>query len=314
MKKFGQILLTIILTLMIAAAGLGWLAYRESGRELLSALTSRQGQAWTTAQAPVPTPNTRPGRWYLSAKQQQWTLQRPGGVQLKAGWFPGQQKRTAVLLPGFGQRRSAMYQAAYFFNQAGYNVLAIDSRGQGASQGKVSFGYREKEDLQAWLKQVAKAAGPQNQTVVFGVSMGAATALQAAALPLPQVKAIIADSAYTSFEAELAYQARKTLKLPVWAESFILHSVDQAAQDQAGFSLWQTDCRPALRKNKLPILFIHGQADRFVPAAMSQQNFKADQGPKQLWLVPGAEHIQALSHNEGLYQERILSFCQRWVK
>lgn len=314
MKKFGQILLTIILTLVIAGAGCGYFVYRESGRELLSALTSRQGQAWTTAQAPVPTPNTRPGRWYLNANQQEWTLRRPGGVQLKAGWFPGQAKRTAVLLPGFGQKRAAMYQSAYFFNQAGYNVLVIDSRGQGASQGTVSFGYREKADLQAWLKRVAKTAGPQNQTVVFGVSMGAATALQATALPLPQVKAIIADSAYTSFAAEVAYQAQKTLKLPAWAQSFILHSVDQAAQRQAGFSLKQTDCGPALRKNRLPILFIHGQADHFVPAAMSRQSFQADQGPKQLWLVPGAEHIQALSQNEELYQERVLSFCQRYVK
>lgn len=314
MKKFGKGLLIVLATVVAMTAILLWTGYRFAGNELITALTNRQGQAWTTAQAPIPTQNTRPGRWYLQASKQTWHLQRKN-CRLQAQWIKAGQNKTAILLSGYGQRRSAMYQYAYFFVQAGYNVLLVDSRGQGSSGGRVSFGYEEKRDLQAWTKLVAKKAGASNQTVVLGVSMGAATALQGTALNLPQVKAIVADSGYTSFEAELNYQADKTLNLPGWASQFVVSAANQASKRQKGFSLKQTDARPALRKNKLPILFIHGLADKFVPASMSRANYQADHAPgKQLWLVPTAEHIQALGQNEALYEQRVLNFCQRYVK
>lgn len=313
MKKIGTGLLIVVTTILLMAGMLLGLSYRLTGEEVVTALTSRQGQAWTTAQAPVPTQNTRPGRWYLQANQQPWRLKRKG-ARLQASWINADQTRTVILLPGYGQRQSAMYQYAYFFAQAGYNVLLIDSRGQGSSGGRVSFGYQEKRDLQAWSREVAKRVGPHNQTVILGVSMGAASALQATGLHLPQVKAIIADSAYTSFAAELNYQAANTLKLPKFIKDFVLAAANQTSQRKYGFSFKQTDARPALRKNKLPILFIHGSADKFVPAKMSRENYRLDDGPKQLWLVPKAEHIQALSQNEDLYAQRVLAFCQRYVK
>ncbi|MCH3905405.1 MAG: alpha/beta hydrolase [Lactobacillus sp.] len=313
MKKFAKGLLIVVTTLLLAGGLLLWAGYRITGQELMTALTSKQGQAWTTAQAPVPTQHTRPGRWYLQTSKETWLLTRKD-CRLKADWIKGSQAKTAVLLPGYGQRRSAMYQYAYFFNQAGYNVLLVDSRGQGASGGKVSFGYQEKYDLQAWAKRVAKTVGADNQTVVLGVSMGASTALQASSLNLPQVKAIIADSGYTSFEQELNYQAVQTLQLPKAVKNFVLSAANSACQRQAGFSLKQTDARAALRHNKLPILFIHGLSDHFVPASMSRKNYQADQGPKKLWLVPQAEHIQALNVTEDTYQQRVLAFCQLYLK
>ncbi|MCI1290110.1 MAG: alpha/beta hydrolase [Lactobacillus sp.] len=313
MKKIGKGLLIVLATILVMAGILLWTGYRFTGNELVTALTSKQGQAWTTAQAPIPTQNTRPGRWYLQVSKQTWHLERKH-CHLQAKWIQTNQHKTVILLPGYGQRQSAMYQYAYFFAQAGYNVLLVDSSGQGKSGGQVSFGYQEKRDLQAWAKLVARRAGSNNQTVVLGVSMRAATALQATSLKLPQVKAIVADSAYTSFAAELKYQAAKTLNLPIYAQNFIISAANQASVRQDGFSLNQTDARPALRKNKLPILFIHGLADTFVPASMSRANYHADHGAKQLWLVPEAEHIQALSQNEALYEQRVLAFCQLYVK
>lgn len=309
MKRFFKILLTVIITLLVVASiALAW-SWQTLGQKGAELLTSAQTESWVGQQSDRPTTNSGVGLWYLQAPKKTWRLQ-----QLRASFIDQNTKRTIILLHGYGQSRVNMYRFAYFFNQRGYNVLLPDSRGHGQSKGRVSFGYYEKKDLAAWCRQIVRRLGPDQQIAVLGVSMGAATALQASPLLPKQVKAIVADSAYTTIRAELLYQARHNAQMDQREANLLLDATDAQLARKNGFRLTDVSCVTALRKNQIPVLFIHGQADTFVPVKMTKADYRADRGPKELWLVPGAGHTQAYTTNQEAYQQHVTDFLNKYLQ
>lgn len=173
--------------------------------------------------------------------------------------------------------------------QLGHSALVIDQRCAGDSEGRViTFGIREHQDCLNWIQYCIQVFGPETPLLLTGISMGAATVLMAAGHPLPEnVMGVLADCGYTSPRAIIRRTIRK-IGLPTWlAYPF----VRLGARIFGGFDPESYDAKSAMKTCSLPVLFIHGAADDFVPCEMSEQNYSiCASRKKELFVVPKAGH------------------------
>ena len=190
----------------------------------------------------------------------------------------------------------------------GYNVLLPDQRSHGASGGHtITMGVKERYDCRAWAYWAYKRFGPEVPIFLMGVSMGAATVLLASGLDLPEtVRGIIADCGYTS-PHDICTKVLKTV-VPSALMSPI-YAVGRVGTLLYGrFDPDDADCRQAVAKARIPILFIHGEADDFVPCEMSRENFDACASPKWLVTIPGAGHAVSYYVDIPAYEKAVTEF------
>lgn len=254
--------------------------------------------------------------WFATVHKYHWTeTAADANFKLVADYVPAAKTttKTVVLVHGFGSSKEQMGGYAGLFHNLGYNVLVPDDRAQGQSGGKaMSYGYFESRDYLKWIHQVISRVGQKSQIVLFGVSMGGATTMMASGQPTPpQLKAYIEDCGYTTADAEIGYQAKEMYHLPYWPMVPLTSLVTRL---KAGFSFKDADALSAVKKNHKPMLFIHGGADTFVPTRMVYQVYRADAGPKQLLVVPGAKHAASYSHSPQVYTNKVKAFLQEYVK
>lgn len=174
----------------------------------------------------------------------------------------------------------------------GYNVLLVDQRAHGKSEGKVmTFGIKERLDCLQWVAYANERFGKETPIILMGISMGASTVLMAAGEELPEnVRCVIADCPFSS-PKEIIQTVMRSRKMPVW----LLYPLAKlSAGVYGGFDLEETSATEAVKKSRLPILFIHGDDDRFVPCHMGQVCYEACASQKRIFLVKGAGH--GLSH------------------
>lgn len=170
----------------------------------------------------------------------------------------------------------------------GHNVLLIDQRAHGQSEGRcLTFGILERQDCLAWANYLCRKNGAEVPIILVGVSMGAATVLMASSLDLPHnVVGILADSGYTS-PKEIICKVITDRRLP---PSLVYPFVRLGATLFGGFRLEECNAPDALRNCKIPVLFIHGEDDRFVPCEMTHLNYAACASEKTLLTIPNAGH------------------------
>ncbi len=170
----------------------------------------------------------------------------------------------------------------------GHSVMLLDQRTSGKSEGKIiSFGINESKDCLAWVDLAIRELGADVKIILTGISMGAATVLIAAGQKLPKnVVGVLADCGYSTAR-EIIRKTIREMKLPVW---LLYPFVKCAARIFGGFDLEETSPAEAVRSCTAPVLFIHGEADDYVPAEMSCINYEACNSKKELVLIPGAGH------------------------
>ena len=172
--------------------------------------------------------------------------------------------------------------------QMGHNVLLIDERAHGRSEGNtISFGILERLDLLDWVNYAVDRFGDDVKILLYGVSMGGATVLMASDLPLPQnVKGIIADCPYAK-PLDVILHVGKQRSFPNW---LIKPFAILAAKIYGGFDLLETDVERAVKHTKVPILILHGEDDRYVPCSMSEVAAQANPEMVRRFTFPGAAH------------------------
>ncbi|HPE16041.1 MAG TPA: alpha/beta hydrolase [Oscillospiraceae bacterium] len=229
--------------------------------------------------------------WFIAQEPEDVSILSRDGLRLRAWFLPCANARGALLLlHGYrGDGVRDMAGAARFYRRLGYHVLLPDHRAHGRSEGRyITFGVRERYDCLDWTAWLDARLGGGAPLYLDGVSMGAASALMASALPLPEtVRGIIADCGFTTPRAIFARVARHTLHMPPW---LLLPPVEFLTRRLAGFGLDDASAPAALAENDRPVLFVHGEADDFIPFSMSEENYAACRGEKTLLLVPGAGH------------------------
>lgn len=192
----------------------------------------------------------------------------------------------------------------------GHNFLLIDQRGQGLSgSNTMTFGVKEKYDAVSWCNYIVERFGKDVEINLYGISMGAATVLQAAAQPLPpNVKHIIADCPYSAPVRIIQYVTKNGMHLP----PKFFHPFDVAAARIYGhFNLTDktSDAVETVKNCKIPILIIHGEADDFVPEWMSKEIADANPNIKR-YTFPNAEHGLSYMHDEERYRKLVQDFMQ----
>ena len=196
--------------------------------------------------------------------------------------------------------------------QAGCNVLLIEQRAHGASEGHtISFGVNERYDVVRWANYAVERFGSGVRIVLAGISMGATAVLMATALPLPEnVRGVIADCPFTSPRAIICEVGRQR-GFPaeaVWPFAVL------SARLYGGFNPNGADAAEAVKRARVPILLIHGEDDDFVPCAMSRQIADANPARIEYHTFPGAGHGVSYLADTPRYTELVKSFFERVLR
>ena len=244
---------------------------------------------------------------------EQVAIRSRDGYVLRARWYPAEgAKRTVILVHGWRSCWNVDFSASSpFLHENGCNLLLIDQRCHGESGGDlISYGIEERYDVLAWLDWL-EANHPGTPVYLCGISMGAATVLMTAELPVAnRITAIIADCGYSTPDEIVKLTVGKTLK---GLTGPTMAAVNLNCKMRAGFTLKSASPIEAMAKNKeIPCFFIHGDSDDFVPVRMSIENYYACQAPKEIYIVPGAGHGLSFLVNAEGYQRRILDFFEAW--
>jgi len=205
--------------------------------------------------------------------------------------------------------RLNMVSRARFLSSAGYTVLLFDFQAHGESEGEhITTGYLESRDARAAVDFV-HAEAPGERVGVLGVSMGGAAALLAE--PPLDAQALVLEMVYPTIEQ--AIDDRLRLNLGSWA---VVFRPLLTAQLKLRLGISADDLRPVEHVGRVaaPKLFIAGAADQHTTLEESRQIFDAAAEPKELWVVEGAQHqdLHALKGRE--YEERILSFFEKYLR
>lgn len=198
-----------------------------------------------------------------------------------------------------------------FWHDSGCSVLYAEQRGQNNSGGEhMGFGMMESRDCLEWVKWVNQRCGGQLPVYLAGVSMGATTVLLASELDLPDsVHGIIADCGFTSPNAIWKHVTEHNLHLSYGIRSAAANGI---CKRKTQLNAREYSTVEALKKNKIPVLLIHGTDDHFVPVEMTYENYKACAGPKQLFVVPGADHGMSYITDTQGYQAVMEEFWESW--
>lgn len=246
--------------------------------------------------------------WWDAMPTQQVALTSADGLRLVGHLLPAPagSRKWAIVCHGYTSQGLHMVDMAQAYYQAGYGVLLPDLRGHGQSQGRyIGMGWPDRLDLLLWVDHILQRE-PQAHIVLHGVSMGAATVMMAAGEALPtQVVAITADCGYGDLWQLFSYQLKGIFGLPPFP---IMHIADWFARRLAGYGMREASTLKQLEKARVPVLFIHGEKDTFVPFHMLQQVYAACASPKQQFPVANAGHAGSAAVAGEAYWQRVFSF------
>lgn len=261
----------------------------------------------------------------LYPQQQAWLaldkkpveLKTKDGLLLKGEYVPAARptKKIAIVIHGFAVDHNANITYAQLMHQQGYNVLLADNRAAGRSQGRyIGFGYLEAKDYLAWIKQLIQQHGTDSEIVVYGTSLGGATTMLLSGMQPPkQVKAYIEDCGYNDVREELYYEANGMYHLPMWLTRPMVETLSFYSNWLAGYHYGQAKPTTALKHNRRPMLFIHGDEDKFVPTRMIHDVYSASRGPKEQYIAKGAGHMDAYQVDPSKYETVVGNFLQKYV-
>ena len=221
------------------------------------------------------------------------------------------EKRLIIAMHGWRSSWTADFGAiSDFWYDSGCTVLYAEQRGQGASGGEyMGFGLTERYDCLEWTRWANENGYADIPIYLCGVSMGASTVLMAAGLELPEnVHGIIADCGFTSPHAIWKHVVNNNLHLHYGV--FTAAVANDVCKKKIRIGAGEYSSTDAMRGCKVPVLFIHGTDDRFVPIEMTYENYKACTTPKRLLVVPGAEHSMSYLIDKEAYEKTVKEFWE----
>lgn len=251
--------------------------------------------------------------WVKQQPQEDVFVTSHDHLKLHGTFFPcPESKRAVICFHGYTSEGLNDYSSiAKFYREQGFNLLIIDERAHGQSEGTyIGFGCLDRLDALVWIQDLVKRLGEDCQIMLHGISMGAATVLMATGLSLPpQVKAAVSDCAFTS-----AYEVfQSVLKTMYHLPSFPLMNIsDRMAKRKAGYGLNECNAKQEVSHSHTPTLFIHGDKDTFVPCSMVYDLYDACSAEKERLIIPGASHAEAYYKDPAAYEGAILKMIQNF--
>jgi uncharacterized protein len=247
----------------------------------------------------------------LRASREDLLIEAPDGILLR-GWKVRPKDPNGdwvLLLHGRSHNRLVMLPYAEFLLSAGFSVVMMDARGHGASGGPMStYGYLETSDIRA-IVDTLESTEPVAHLFALGESMGAAVALESAAVE-PRMDGVIAEGAFRNLrEVTFDYaglQESEFLGKTVFRPTAVVAVF--IAQKQGRFLFENVSPEKSVSLRAFPILLICGAGDRKIPCRHSEAIYRSALGPKVLWKVPATGHEQAIKTAPEEFKRRVLQF------
>ena len=231
------------------------------------------------------------------------------GLRLHADFLRGEPgtKVTMIFCHGYKSEAAFDFAAMYdFYRSLGYNLVYLNMRAHGKSGGKyIGFGVLDRFDVQSWAKKVAELF-PDTSIFLHGMSMGAASILQSADLELdPAVCGIIADCGFSSTNDVFRNLVGGLYHLPATPFVDIFEAVNRMT---AGYGFTDADSVRSMEKSRLPLAYICGDCDRYVPLDMAMRIYNACVQDKVLLIAEGAGHAASFTTENEKYRNLITEF------
>lgn len=217
-----------------------------------------------------------------------------------------------LVLHGYDDNAVRMLRYAYLhYEMLGRDVVVPDHYNHGLSEGNhIRFGWLDRLDITKLWIPCAHNLWPDEHIIVHGLSMGGALTMFVSGEEIADslnVKGFIEDCGYSSIWEQLGYQLKEEYGM---GEFPLLHVANWICKMKYGWDMREGDALKQVAKCKKPMLFIHGDADDFVPFYMLQQNYDAKtEGYKEMWVVPGAQHARSIHEAWEEYIQR----CDEYI-
>lgn len=234
------------------------------------------------------------------------------GVPLR-GWFipaRGDARGTIIYCHGLNRSRVEMLSRARYGHELGYDGLLFDFRHAGQSGGDMTtLGYQERLDVLAAGRFALEEEKAQRPVIVWGVSMGAAAALMAAA-ESDDIAALIADSSFLSFSHTIRHHLR--LYMPILPAFPIGDEIIHWVAWRGGFRPEDFDLEKAVeRVGSRPVLFVAVSGDRRMPPEIAHRLHSRAASPKsKVVVLPGQRHGEGFNHQPDLYRKAVAEFLE----
>ena len=225
---------------------------------------------------------------------------------------PEPSSNTAIVVHGYRDSAIKFFYLMRMYNRdLGFNVLMPDLHAHGYSEGDmIQMGWKDADDVLHWAEIAEdkfRKEGSESLLIIHGVSMGAATTMNISGKPdLPcYIKGFIEDCGYTSVWDEFSGQLKEQFSLPAFP---LMHITSAICGARYGWNFKEASPLESVKRSYLPMLFIHGDKDDFVPTWMVYPLYEAKPEPKTLWIAPGSDHAKSYQDHPEEYTEHIDNF------
>lgn len=213
---------------------------------------------------------------------------------------------------GVSDNRTGVLGHAELLLRHGYSIVMMDARAHGESGGAMAtYGWKERYDTVA-IANALYANEKVDHLGALGVSMGAAIALQSAAVET-RIEGVVAEDPFANLR-EVSYDYAGLELSPLLGNTLFRLATILAMQGIAkagGFSPDDVSPEKAVAARSYPILLICGTRDHRIPCRHAERIYRASRGERELWVVAGAGHAAALGHAPAEYETRAITFFER---
>lgn len=243
-----------------------------------------------------------------------WEQTSEDGLKLRGRFIKKEGSHTyAICCHGYTNHRlQDISNQAKRFYEMGHNIFAGHARGHGRSEGGyVGMACMERRDVSGWIDMIVEM-DPEARIFLYGVSMGGATVMTTSGELLPDnVKCAIEDCGYSSIWNEFKHQLGDSFGVPVFPTLYICELITKV---KYGFGYHDHSALEQVKKASIPILFIHGDKDTFVPYAMMQPLYEACGSKyKKALTIQNAEHAESYQVDPDLYWKEVGEWLEKWL-
>lgn len=312
---------------ILAAAGVGETVYfynrtMKRGNAKTERTTKMSGTDW---QQYFPLMEERK-EFVMAQQHRDVSVTSFDGLKLHATYFPALEeedkdeikasekvsriKKAVICFHGYtGEGLSNHMAIAEYFLKHGYAILLPDARAHGKSEGEyIGFGCLDRKDALGWINWLIQECGEDVEIMLFGTSMGGATVLMTSGLELPgNVKGIVSDCGFTSPKEVFTHVLNNMYHLPAFPA---IQGADIMNKKLAGYGMDECNAKYEVQKAQVPILFIHGSADTFVPCSMCDEIYENCRSPKYKLIVEGAAHAESYYKDMETYEKTLDEFAE----
>lgn len=254
-------------------------------------------------------------KWFKEQSLIEFTRTNEENHALKAYFLPAENDSKKFVFLSHGYRSNARDEFgrfAKFYHDNGVNVFMVDHQAAGQSEGGlITFGQREARDGLGWLDFMIDTFGDDIEIFLHGISMGCATVTAMTGNDtLPEnVKFTVADCGYTSMIDEFKSNLDKA-HVPAFP---LINAVSVIHRAATGMSIKEGAPIDMVKNAKVPVLFIHGATDDFVPTTMVFELYEACTSEKDLLIVDDAEHAESYKKDPASYEAKVKEFMDKYL-